>query len=171
MTMWKKKTKMWLRAERPASWPAGDHCASIRPPIPIMVGVVFCLVYFYSREQSYISRPKEVGKLSLICRGRTVWCGFEGHLRVLAYGTESRVSPMAYRIVGHRIEPSKTLSPDALRREFETAVCELHDLDGAAQKRRLQYRTPIVQRAGISVDVEKRALSDAARALAQLWKV
>jgi hypothetical protein len=78
---------------------------------------------------------------------------------------------MAYRIVGHRIETSKMLSPDALKREFETAVCELHDLDRAAQKKRLQYRTPIVQRAGISVDVEKRALSDAARALAQLWKV
>ena len=49
---------------------------------------------------------------------------------------------MAYRIVGHRIEPKKSLSPDALRREFETAVCELHDLDPVAQKRRLQYRTP-----------------------------
>ena len=41
---------------------------------------------------------------------------------------------MAYRIVGHRIEPTKSLSPDALRREFETAVCELHDLDPAAQE-------------------------------------
>lgn len=90
---------------------------------------------------------------------------------MLADGKESRVSQMAYRIVGHRIETTKLLSPDALRREFETAVCELHDLDPVAQKRRLQYRTPIVQRAGICVDVEKRALSDAARALAQLWKV
>ena len=87
--------------------------------------------------------------------------------------TVQKVEPpeMAYRIVGHRIELNKSLSPDALRREFETAVCELHDLDPVAQKRRLQYRTPIVQRAGICVDVEKRALSDAARALAQLWKV
>lgn len=78
---------------------------------------------------------------------------------------------MAYRIVGHRIEPQRTLSPEALRREFESAVCELHETDMAAKKKRLQYRTPIVQRAGVSVDLEKRALSDAARALAQLWKL
>jgi hypothetical protein len=78
---------------------------------------------------------------------------------------------MAYRIVGHRIETHHSPSADALRREFETAVCELHESDLAAQKKRLQYRSPIVQRSGISIDVEKRALSDAARALAQLWKV
>jgi hypothetical protein len=39
----------------------------------------------------------------------------------------------------------------------------------------LRYRTPIVQRKGflgVSKDsAEKRALADAARALAQLWKV
>jgi hypothetical protein len=74
---------------------------------------------------------------------------------------------MAYRIVGHRIEPQRMPSADALKREFETAVCELHDSNLTLQKKRL----PIVQRAGFSVDAEKRALSDAARALAQLWKV
>jgi hypothetical protein len=39
-----------------------------------------------------------------------------------------------------------------------------------------QYRTPIAQRAGGAnpkspIDAEKRALSDAAKALAQLWNV
>jgi hypothetical protein len=57
---------------------------------------------------------------------------------------------------------------------FESAVGEIHQVDVAAKKR-LQYRAPIVPRArllGLSKDdMEKRALSDAARALAQLWKV
>ena len=52
-------------------------------------------------------------------------------------------------------------------------MCDIHQADPATKKR--QYRTPIVQRGkilGISqADAEKRALSDAARALAQLWKV
>jgi hypothetical protein len=65
-------------------------------------------------------------------------------------------------------------SPEQLRRVFETSVCEIHQADLAAKKR-AQYRAPIVPRAtilGISqADAEKRALSDAARALAQLWKV
>jgi hypothetical protein len=56
---------------------------------------------------------------------------------------------------------------------FETAVCEIHRVEAAAQG--IRYRTPIVQRAaGTTVsraDTEKRAVSDAARALAQLWQV
>jgi hypothetical protein len=61
-----------------------------------------------------------------------------------------------------------------LKRTFESAVRDIYEvgLTGKAS----QYRTPIVQRAGggadgSSVDAEKRALSDAAKALAQLWKV
>ena len=57
---------------------------------------------------------------------------------------------------------------------FETAVCDIRQADLAAKKR-LQYRTPIVQRGrvlGVSqAAAEKRALSDAARALALLWNV
>ncbi len=57
---------------------------------------------------------------------------------------------------------------------FETAVCDIRQADLAAKKK-LQYRTPIVQRErvlGVSqAAAEKRALSDAARALAQLWNV
>jgi hypothetical protein len=68
---------------------------------------------------------------------------------------------------------SDSPSAEDLRRVFETAVCDIHQADLATKKR--QYRTPIVQRGkilGISqADAEKRALSDAARALAQLWKV
>jgi hypothetical protein len=81
---------------------------------------------------------------------------------------------MAYKIAEQHIEAHRSLSAEDLRRVFETAVCEIHQSDLAAKKR-LQYRTPIVQRArflGIpQVSTEKRALSDAARALAQLWKV
>jgi hypothetical protein len=77
---------------------------------------------------------------------------------------------MAYRIVGHRIEAHRSPSPEDLRRKFESAVCELHQADLGAKK-----RAPIVPRRlvlGISqADAEKLAVTDAARALAQLWKV
>jgi hypothetical protein len=82
---------------------------------------------------------------------------------------------MASRIVGpNNIQTHRSASHEDLRRVFETAVCEIHQAD-LAVKRSLQYRAPIVSRArllGISqADAEKRALSDAARALAQLWRV
>jgi hypothetical protein len=61
-----------------------------------------------------------------------------------------------------------------LKRTFEDAVRDIYQtgLDGKTS----QYRTPIVQRAGRNPSetkaiAEKRALSDAARALAQLWRV
>jgi hypothetical protein len=77
-------------------------------------------------------------------------------------------------IVGQKIETHRAPSADDLRHAFETAVCEIHRAELAAKKR-LQYRAPIVPRAkvlGISqANAEKRALSDAARALAQLWNV
>jgi hypothetical protein len=80
---------------------------------------------------------------------------------------------MASRIVGHNLETHRP-SPEDLRHLFETAVCEIRQADLGAEKR-LHYRAPIVSRAkvlGISqANAEKRALSDAARALAQLWKV
>jgi hypothetical protein len=81
---------------------------------------------------------------------------------------------MASKITQHHLEAQRSPSPTDLKRAFETAVCEIHQADLAA-KERLQYRSPIVPRArilGISqAGAEKRALSDAARALAQLWKV
>jgi hypothetical protein len=65
-----------------------------------------------------------------------------------------------------------TPSTDDLKRAFETAVCEIHRADAAVKN---QYRAPIVSRArllGLSqAGAEKRALSDAAKALAQLWKI
>lgn len=59
-----------------------------------------------------------------------------------------------------------------LQRSFEHAVRDIYQagLTGKAS----QYRTPIVQRTSPPASgpvEEKRALSDAARALAQLWKV
>ena len=86
------------------------------------------------------------------------------------FGT--RDAPTAV-IAEHHMEAQRSPSAEDLRRVFETAVCDIHQPDLAAKKR-LQYRTPIVQRRrglGISQAAEKRALSDAARALAQLWKV
>jgi hypothetical protein len=81
---------------------------------------------------------------------------------------------MAYKITAHSLEARPPASVEDLRRMFETVLCELHQADLSARKK-LQYRTPIVQRArrlGISqADAEKRALADAARVLTQLWKV
>jgi hypothetical protein len=61
-----------------------------------------------------------------------------------------------------------------LKRTFENAVRDIYqtDLNGKTS----QSRTPIAQRAGTDVSetraiAEKRALSDAAKALAQLWKI
>lgn len=82
---------------------------------------------------------------------------------------------MAYKIIAdRRVETHRPLSAEDLRRAFETAVCELHHAD-ASGKRALRYQAPIVQRARIlglsKADAEKRALSNAARALAELWKI
>ena len=61
--------------------------------------------------------------------------------------------------------------PENLKRTFENAVRDIYQagLTGKIS----QQRTPIVQRAGVpsGLNAEKQALSDAAKALAQLWKV
>jgi len=63
--------------------------------------------------------------------------------------------------------------PKNLKRTFENAVRDIYQagLTGKIS----QYRTPIVQRAGVpspsGQNAEKQALSDAAKALAELWKV
>jgi hypothetical protein len=64
--------------------------------------------------------------------------------------------------------------PRNLKRSFETAVRDIYEagLTGKVSS----YRTPIVQRARATapesgISAEKRALSDAAKALALLWKV
>jgi hypothetical protein len=75
---------------------------------------------------------------------------------------------MASKIASRYIEPSPSLSPDDLKRVFEAAMSKLHDV---ADPKRLRYRTPIVQRGISQADTEERALKDAARALAQLWRV
>jgi hypothetical protein len=77
---------------------------------------------------------------------------------------------MPYRMAMQQMQQQR--SAEDLRRAFETAVCEIHRADLAAKA---QYRAPIVSRArllGLSqAGAEKRALSDAANALAQLWKL
>jgi hypothetical protein len=63
--------------------------------------------------------------------------------------------------------------PKNLKRAFENAVQDIYQagLTGKIS----QYRSPIVQRAGVpsptGMNAEKQALSDAAKALAELWKV
>src|ERR1017187_2026654 len=82
------------------------------------------------------------------------------------FGTRGAHTAM---IAEHHMEAQRSPSAEHLRRVFETAVSDIHQADLAAKKR-LQYRTPIVQRGKILAAAEKRALSDAARALAQLWR-
>lgn len=81
---------------------------------------------------------------------------------------------MSYRFAHHPLSERTGPSPEDLRQVFESAVCDIHQADVAAKKR-LQYGKPIVPRAKIlglsQAGAEKLALSDAARALAQLWKV
>jgi hypothetical protein len=60
-------------------------------------------------------------------------------------------------------------TPEELRRKFETAIVEINQQDHS-------YRTPLVPRHQMQTltcrtEVEKRAQADAARALAQLWKI
>ena len=68
--------------------------------------------------------------------------------------------------------PAQTLPPAKnLKRSFECAVRDIYEVGLTGKVS--QYRTPIAQRAGAGTpgEAEKRALSDAARALALLWKV
>lgn len=63
--------------------------------------------------------------------------------------------------------------PKNLKRTFENAVRDIYQ--AGLTGKMSQYRTPIVQRAGVpassNLNAEKQALSDAAKALAQLWNV
>lgn len=62
--------------------------------------------------------------------------------------------------------------PDNLQRTFENAVRDIYQASLTGKISR--QRTPIVQRIASpesKFNAEKRALTDAARALAQLWKV
>jgi hypothetical protein len=77
--------------------------------------------------------------------------------------------PMPSKSADNPLPPTTTL-----KRAFECAVRDIYQAGVTGQISR--YRTPIVQRSGTSasgshVDAEKRALSDAAKALAQLWKI
>lgn len=76
---------------------------------------------------------------------------------------------MLNKDISHSLPPAKNL-----KRAFECAIRDIYQV-GLTGKIS-QYRTPIVRRASSaipssSVDAEKRALTDAARALAQLWKI
>jgi hypothetical protein len=77
-------------------------------------------------------------------------------------------------LMTNKTSPRVLLMPKNLKRSFENAVRDIYEvgLTGKVSS----YRTPIVQRSGIAptesyVSAEKRALSDAAKALAQLWNI
>jgi len=72
--MSKKKTKT-LRAEKQASLIDQRYFSLSPAKTLVLVGDVSAPDASIALRQSYISRPKEVGKLSRICRGGTVWCG------------------------------------------------------------------------------------------------
>lgn len=76
---------------------------------------------------------------------------------------------MTNKGVSQALPPAKHL-----RRAFECAVRDIYQVGLTGKVS--EYRTPIAQRtgtgiAGSPVDAEKRALTDAAKALGQLWKV
>lgn len=77
---------------------------------------------------------------------------------------------MPSKSADHPLPPTTTL-----KRAFERAIRDIYQAGVTGQIS--WYRTPIVQRSGTTfsgshADAEKkRALSDAAKALAQLWKV
>jgi hypothetical protein len=61
-----------------------------------------------------------------------------------------------------------------LKREFENAVRDVYQ--AGLKGKTSNYRKPIFHRSGVTApesgaNAEKRALADAAKALAQLWKV
>jgi hypothetical protein len=59
-----------------------------------------------------------------------------------------------------------------LKRSFECAVRDLYEVGSTGKVS--SYRSPIGRRRSVaepSANAEKRAMSDAARALAQLWKI
>lgn len=63
--------------------------------------------------------------------------------------------------------------PGNLKREFENAVRDIYE--AGLPGRSSRHRMPIFQRSGTAakggINAEKRALADAAKALAQLWKI
>ncbi len=68
----------------------------------------------------------------------------------------------------------KAVTPQNLQRNFEHAVRDIYEASSTGKIS--DYRRPIAQRLGTgrpssAAEVEKRALADAAKALAQLWKV
>jgi hypothetical protein len=82
--------------------------------------------------------------------------------------------PMPYKPLEHESKPYIAPSSEDLKRTFEIAVGEIHRSD-CANAKALRAGLSIVPRStilGLSrAGAEKRAISDAARALAILWKV
>ena len=75
--------------------------------------------------------------------------------------------------MSHKIAEPEVTSPANLRLVFEAAVEDIYQKQPLTAQ--VRYGAPIVPRRATVLschaDREKRALSDAARALAQLWKL
>jgi hypothetical protein len=86
----------------------------------------------------------------------------------------TRIEAQAHHFQAQNMQSHRSASPEELRREFEKAMIEIHQTGFPADKK-MQYRSPIVQRAKrlrvSQAQAEECALSDAARALALLWKI
>lgn len=82
---------------------------------------------------------------------------------------------MPWKRSGRRVESQPAISEDGLRRMFDVAVREIYQADPARVVKPARRGIAIVPRERIlrlcQPGSEKRAIADAARALAQLWKV
>jgi hypothetical protein len=81
---------------------------------------------------------------------------------------------MPYKPSAHEVKPCVPPSSENLKRAFEIAVVEIERSD-VGNAKTLRSGVSIVPRSRIlglsTAGAEKRAISDAARALAMLWKV
>jgi hypothetical protein len=114
-----------------------------------------------------------IGEVLSDHRGRTVLLMRTGQI-ILQEVEKVDSFPMPYKPSEHEAKSYIPPSSEDLKRTFEVAVREIHRADSANAKA-LRAGLSIVPRSRIlglsSAGAEKRAISDAARALAMLWKV
>lgn len=126
-----------------------------------------------ARKNRTLHNRQQIGERSPRNEGYTVLSNSGRHFNVRRV-QKGEHFPMAYKTPVPQIEIRRPPAAEDLRRVFETAVGKVHQDDLAARKEP-GYRSPIVQRGRIfeisQAGAEKRALADAAQALALLWKV
>ena len=112
-----------------------------------------------------------LGKLREPCLDRSLYCPFfAGVIDCREREKEKRSYSLMTSKASEKVQPL----PRNLKREFENAVRDIYQAELTGKTP--MYRKPIFQRSGArapesGADAQKRALADAAKALAQLWKV